>query len=112
LDENINAQVEAQDGDSEGYHSDNPELCLEDRDLEGWEDVEWEDSDGEDEARDENEEEENMWWDVTTALSSLSVLRRLQLVSRTSALARCICKNRVATSDGLMAVRASLEPLV
>ena len=59
LDENdVNAQVEAQDGDSEGYHSDNPELCLEDRDLEGWEDVESEDSDGEDEERDEDEDED------------------------------------------------------
>ena len=59
MDENdVNAQVEAQDGDSEGYHSDNPELCLEDRDLEGWEDVESEDSDGEDEERDEDEDED------------------------------------------------------
>jgi hypothetical protein len=45
-------------GDSEGYHSDNPELCLEDRDLEAWEDVESEDPDGEDEARDEDEDED------------------------------------------------------
>jgi hypothetical protein len=36
-------------GSDAGYESDNPELCLEDRDLEGWDDIEMddiEDSDG------------------------------------------------------------------
>jgi hypothetical protein len=37
---NVSTQVEAWDGDSKGYYSDNLELGLEDRDLEGWKDVE------------------------------------------------------------------------
>lgn len=30
-------------GSDMGYESDNPELCLEDRDLEGWDDIEMDD---------------------------------------------------------------------
>ena len=39
-------------GSDMGYESDNPELCLEDRDLEGWDDIEMddvEDGDGDEE---------------------------------------------------------------
>jgi len=40
---NVNTQT--QDENSDIYNSDDPELDLEDRDLEGWEDVELEDLD-------------------------------------------------------------------
>ena len=46
-----------------GYESENPELCLEDRDLEGWDDIEMndvEDSDG-DEVIEEPEDFTGMY---------------------------------------------------
>jgi hypothetical protein len=61
----VSAQVEAQDGNSEGYHSDNPELCLEERDNEGWEDVELESSEDENETRGEDEDVEELDADFT-----------------------------------------------
>ena len=55
MDENDgNAQLETQDGNSDVYHSDDPESSLDDRHLEGWEDVESDDTEGEDEERDED----------------------------------------------------------
>jgi hypothetical protein len=66
LDENsVNAQIEIQDGNSEAYHSDNPELGLEERDFEGWEDVESEDSENGDGARGEDEDMEELDADFT-----------------------------------------------
>ena len=66
LDEDdINAQIEIQDGNSKGYHSDNPELGLEERDFEGWEDIELEDSENEDGARGKDEDMEELDADFT-----------------------------------------------
>ena len=42
----INIQIDLEDGNSDVYHSDNPELGLEDREMEGWEDVESDGSEG------------------------------------------------------------------
>lgn len=52
-----NADAQSQDGNSDIYESDDPELGLEDRDLEGWDDVESDGSDGKD--GDEEIEEED-----------------------------------------------------
>ena len=56
--------VQANDRDSDmGYESENPELCLEDHDLEGWDDIEMddiEDSDG-DEVIEEPEDFTGMY---------------------------------------------------
>jgi hypothetical protein len=66
LDENnVNAQINIQDGNSEGYQSDQPELCLEERDFEGWNDVESEDSEDEDGDRGEHEAMEESDTDFT-----------------------------------------------
>ncbi len=56
----INIQIDLQDGNSDIYHSDNPELGLEDRELEGWEDVESDGSEGGDEGGDGEGDEEDM----------------------------------------------------
>jgi hypothetical protein len=56
----INIQIDLQDGNSDVYHSDNPELGLEDRELEGWEDVESDGSEGGDEGGDGEGDEEDM----------------------------------------------------
>ena len=57
--------VQAKDRDSNmGYESENPELCLEDRDLEGWDDIKVDDvehSDG-DEVIEESEDFTGMYW--------------------------------------------------
>jgi hypothetical protein len=45
-------------GSDVGYESDNPELCLEDRDLEGWDDIEMDDVEDEDEGEDIGEPED------------------------------------------------------
>lgn len=42
-----------------GYESDNPELCLEDRDLEGWDDIEMDDVDEETASEDEPASEDD-----------------------------------------------------
>ena len=54
----INIQIDLQDGNSDVYHSDNPELGLEDRESEGWEDVESDGSERGDEGGDEGDEED------------------------------------------------------
>jgi hypothetical protein len=56
----INIQIDLQDGNSDAYHSDNPELGLEDRELEGWEDVESDGSEGGDEGEEGEGDEEDM----------------------------------------------------
>ena len=45
-------------GSNVGYESDNPELCLEDRDLEGWDDIEMDDVEDGDEDEDIGEPED------------------------------------------------------
>jgi hypothetical protein len=66
LDENsVNDQIDIQDGNSEGYQSDHPELCLEERDFEGWNDVESEDSEDEDGVQGEHEAMEESDTDFT-----------------------------------------------
>lgn len=52
--DNVSTQTQE---NNDNYDSDDPELGLEDRDLEGWEDVEADDSEGE--GEDENVEEED-----------------------------------------------------
>jgi hypothetical protein len=59
LDQNIantHSETQAEHESSDVEHSDNPELGMEDRHLEGWEDDESEDSES-DEGRDEDMEE-------------------------------------------------------
>jgi hypothetical protein len=47
-----------------GYESDNPELCLDDLDLEGWDDIDSEMEDGEDGDVDEDIEEAEDFTDM------------------------------------------------
>jgi hypothetical protein len=56
----INIQIDSQDGNSNIYYLDNPELGLEDCELEGWEDIESDGSEGEDEGGDGEGDKEDM----------------------------------------------------